>query len=457
MRSPGKLNILLADDDETVRNLLEYHSRKCGFEATAVEDGVEFMDRMNGDYDVVLLDLNMPRAGGIECLEFLAEKFPEKPAVILSGADEVENAVAAMKAGAMDYLTKPFDLDEVFHVLRQTVSYARLQAENRALKSSISVPSHPTEGIIGRSQITRHLLGRVQRIAGRDSTVLIQGESGVGKGVIARTIHYSSPRRKEPFITVSCPALPRELLESELFGHEKGAFTGAHQRRIGKIEMATGGSLFLDEIGDLPLELQPKLLNVIQDREFHRVGGSEIVAADIRIIAATNVDLEEKVRRREFREDLYYRLNVIPITVPPLRERPEDIAPLTEEILSRISRATETSPDLKIARDAMNALEQYRWPGNVRQLENVLERAAAFCEGGVIELEDLSSEVVPRKDSESIDDAGVNLANLPLRNLEQIALTQTLRACGGNKAEAARRLGITEKSIYNKLKRYQEI
>ena len=449
-----RIRVLIADDDETVRNLLEYHSQKRGFEPVLASCGEAFMERVDDSFDVALLDLNMPPGSGFDCLRFLAAKWPDLPAVVLSSADEVQDAVTAMKAGAIDYLTKPFDLDEVFHVLRQAIELSRLRRENRELKDSIGV-SRPVNGLVGEGETTRDLIGRIAKISAIDSTVLLKGESGVGKGLIARTIHYASARASGPFVTVSCPALPRELLESELFGHEKGAFTGAHQRRIGKIETAAGGTLFLDEIGDLPLDLQPKLLNVLQDREFQRVGGTQTIRTDIRVIAATNVDLEDQVKNREFREDLYYRLNVIPLEVPPLRHRIDDLKQLSSHFLGRVSKNRGLSKPIRLTDEALRTMQRYDWPGNIRQLENVLERASAFCEDQTIDVADLPAEV--RDEGAMAGDEGsekLNLANIPLRDLERAALLQTLRAADGNKAEAARRLGVTEKSVYNKLKRF---
>ncbi len=447
-----RLRLLIADDDETVRNLLEYHSQKRGFEPVLAECGEDFMELVDDEADVALLDLNMPNGNGFDCLKFLGAKFPDLPAVILSSADEIEDAVAAMKAGAVDYLTKPFDLDEVFLVLRQAFELSRLRRENRELRQSVS-ESRPVTGIVGDSEVTKKMIAQIEKISGLDSTVLLRGESGVGKGLVARTIHYASGRSGQPFVTVSCPALPRELLESELFGHEKGAFTGAHQRRIGKIEMAAGGTLFLDEIGDLPLDLQPKLLNVLQDREFQRVGGTDTLPANIRVIAATNVGLEDLVERREFREDLFYRLNVIPLEIPPLRERVEDISILCEFFLARIARDRGISSGLRLSASALKTLQRHDWPGNIRQLENALERSSAFCEDNTIQVADLPAEVSQEPDLDG-ESEHLNLANLPLRDIERAALVQTLRASGGNKAEAARRLGITEKSVYNKLRRF---
>lgn len=319
--------VLVADDDSSIRRLLKYSLEKIGLSVVVAADGAEAMALMDDSILSVLLDLKMPGASGTECLTFIKEKYPEIPVIMISGVGQVSEAVAAMKQGAFEYVTKPFELDELLCLVQRTVRIARDFREAAQLKQSW-VSSKPRLGFGGGSESTQQLLEQVGKIAGLNSTVLVTGESGTGKSLLARVIHYAGPRAKGPFISVSCPSLPRELLESEMFGHEKGAFTGAVRRRLGRIEMAQGGTLFLDEIGDLPLHLQPKLLTFLQERQYQRVGGTEVMDADVRVIAATNIDLEERVRGREFREDLYFRLNVIPLKIPPLRERRGDIAPL---------------------------------------------------------------------------------------------------------------------------------
>jgi DNA-binding NtrC family response regulator len=369
---------------------------------------------------------------------------------MLSAVNRATDAVEAMKLGAFDYITKPFDMDEVTTVVARAVRMGATARENAQLRAAVSV-SKPMTGLVGSSSAMQQLQQKIGKIAPLNSTVLIPGESGVGKSLLARVIHYGSPRADGPFVTVSCPALPRELLESELFGHEKGAFTGALQQRIGRIEMADKGTLFLDEIGDLPLALQPKLLTFLQDRCFQRVGGNRTIKVDVRVIAATNVDLAGMVKRQEFREDLYYRLNVIPVHIPPLRERREDLPELCAHILGRIAKGR-GGGKISVSAEAKDVIHSFDWPGNIRQLENVLERASAFCEGGVICPNDLPDEVRGTRDIAAGAEQ-LQLAGLSLEQLEQLALTQTLAACGNNRAEAARRLGISEKTIYNKLQR----
>ena len=297
--------------------------------------------------------------------------------------------------------------------------------------------------------MTQKLQQQALKVANLDSTVLLTGESGTGKSMFARFIHANSQRRDKPFVTVSCPALPRELLESELFGHEKGAFTGALKRRIGKIESAAGGTLFLDEIGDLPLDLQPKLLNVLQDQEFTRVGGTQVIQSDTRVITATNIDFKEKIANKEFREDLFYRISVIPFELPPLRKQVENIIPLAEYFLTRMAE-NQTLPVISMSSEVKAILHNYRWPGNIRQLENLIERSAVFCEDGIIRANDLPTELHEKGSRSSI----TGLAGHTLAEIEAEAIVQTLAYCKNNKAETARTLGITEKSIYNKIKRH---
>jgi DNA-binding NtrC family response regulator len=446
----GKSQLVVADDDATIRRLLTIHGERAGFEVVAVKNGEEAMAVINDETEVVLLDLKMPKLDGFGCLERLGKEFPTLPAVVLSAADEADLAVRAMKLGAMDYLTKPFDADELMAVLRNARRMRKAERENEELREVIGGTSGPKLELVAVSEAMKLVVAQARKVAPLDSTVLLTGESGVGKGMLARMIHSESHRSEKPFVTVSCPAIPRELLESELFGHEKGAFTGAVKRRIGKIEAAAGGTLFLDEIGDLPIDLQPKLLNVLQDREFQRVGGEELLKADVRIVAATNIDFSDKIKQGEFREDLYYRLSVIPIEIPPLRDRLESITYFCTHLLKKISRR-QGRTKTRISKEALRVLQTYDWPGNVRQLENILERAAAFSDEGVIETKDLPKEV---KGSTSDGPEISGIGGIALAELEKQALIQTLRLTGGNKAKAARHLGVTEKSVYNKLKRH---
>lgn len=449
MPEKSTYNLIIADDDRTVRNLLALKASHYGFKPVTAENGTEALELIQDSVDVILLDLHMPEMDGFECLNHLTKSHPHIPVVILSGENDATAAIKAVKLGAHDYLTKPFDLDELFTALRNAKKLSRIQRENQSLKDSVSVDPAST-GIIAHSDEMAGILQKARKVAQLDSSVLLTGESGTGKGVLARYIHSHSQRADMPFITVSCPALPRELLESELFGHEKGAFTGALKKRIGKIEAAKGGTLFLDEIGDLPIDLQPKLLNVLQDRVFQRVGGEQSIQCDIRIITATNIDFEEKIRTNGFREDLYYRISVIPLELPALRKRPQEILPLAEHFLERVSKQR-GQKTINIDKAAAEKLRQYNWPGNVRQLENLMERASAFCENNTITPDDLVGSISQYQPS---SESMTGLAGQTLAEIEKSAILQTLKLCDGNKAQTARRLGITEKSIYNKMKRH---
>ncbi len=441
--------LIVADDDRTIRQLLEFHGKKAGFEVLAVADGEEAMKLVSEQTEVILLDLNMPGKDGFECLDDLAKAQLKLPAIVLTADQDIQDAVKAMKLGAFDYITKPFDPDELIAVLLNAKRLSLAQRENEDLREEIGGPRAEVF-MIAECDEMKDIARKAAKVAKIDSTVLITGESGVGKGVLARYLHSLSGRSSQPFVTVSCPTLPRELLESELFGHEKGAFTGAVKRRIGKIEAAQGGTLFLDEIGDLPLDLQPKFLNFLQDQEFQRVGGESTLQADVRVIAASNVDFEQQVKDGNFRQDLYYRLSVIPFELPPLRERVDELPALCEALLQKVAKRQQKA--VSLSAEAAEMLLSYDWPGNVRQLENVLERASAFCEEGVIQVEDLPREV--RQESQGEDLALAGLGGITLAQLEVQAIKQTLSLCKGNKAKTARQLGITEKSVYNKMKRH---
>lgn len=442
-------NLIIADDDATIRRILELKASHYGFQPITVANGAEVKPLIHDGVDVILLDLNMPVMDGFQCLKALQKSGCTIPVIILSGETEASVAMKAVKLGAHDYLSKPFDLDELFTTLRNAKQLNRIQKENNTLRETVSTPTQGSDFVVS-SAASSELMAKAQKIAKLDSTVLLTGESGTGKGVFARYIHAQSDRAEKPFVIVSCPALPRELLESELFGHEKGAFTGAIKRRIGKIEAARGGTLFLDEIGELPIDLQPKLLNVLQDQEFTRIGGESPIKSDVRLITATNINFAEKIANREFREDLYYRISVIPLDLPPLRERREEIMVFAEHFAGRLAKSRGV-PSIKFSKCAKEALLSYHWPGNVRQLTNLVERASAFCDNNIITSADLP-ELGTTANLTPSDMSG--LAGHTLAEIEVEAIQQTLHLCGGNKAQTARTLGITEKSIYNKMKRH---
>ncbi len=445
-----KNTVLLAEDEPLSRELLRVQLQQCGVAVDEAEDGKEAMQKMRShDYAAAFFDLDMPGANGIQCLEYARRCHPDLSVVIVSAVGEINDAVESMKLGAEDYLVKPCDRDSIAAVLRRAVSATRLARENKDLREAIDSPPLLLP-FVAESENTRELLEYVERVSDLESTVLLTGPSGTGKSFLARRIHELSNRRDSPFVVVNCASLPRDLVESELFGHVRGAFTGATNNRPGRAEMADGGTLFLDEIGDMPLELQPKLLTFLQDRVCQRIGSNETRQVDARVIAATNKDLMALCQERLFREDLFFRLEVISFDVPPLVKRRDDILPLSSAILERIA-ARRREPPYQINDEAMDALMAADWPGNVRQLENCLERATAFCTSGVVTKRDLtrlqrrSSDVVPEPPPQ---------AQRTLQEAEIQAIRDTLQATGGNRSETARRLGVSEKTIYNKINKY---
>ncbi len=446
--------ILVVDDDRAMRQMLaslfkerRYWVREAASCDDALEQAAEF------EFDVVLSDIRMPGRSGIELVGQLHRLRPETPVVLMTAFGTIDSAIEAMRAGAFDYITKPFEPDAVSFVVERALERRSLEQENRRLRRAVDHTSSLGE-LIGESPAMREIFALVRKIAPTRSSVLITGESGTGKEVVARTIHYHGSRADQPFLPINCTAIPEGLLESELFGHVRGAFTGAHASKVGLFEKANGGTLLLDEIGDLPLGLQSKLLRVLQDREIRPVGGTQPVRVDVRIIAATNRDLEEDMKEGRFREDLFYRLNVIPIHIPPLRERPEDIPPLVECFARRHS----DGPPRSFTPEAMDCLKRQAWRGNGRELENAVERILALSERDPIDLEDLhlpgDDLVKPeRRDDDFLDRAaakGVSLAELEERYIERV-----MAHTGGNKVRAARMLGIDRKTLYRRAERKQ--
>ena len=442
-------NLLIVDDDETIQRLLVIAAQDLGWRPVAAGSGSVALATLDSAIEAVILDHGLPGMDGIQTLVRIRQKFPLLPVIMLTGLNDAETAVQALRAGADDYLTKPFELKRLFDLLRQAKS-ARKQAPPAVIPPA--KPASSKRAIQSENLQLRQLLSHLAKAAKLDSTILLTGESGTGKTYFAREIHRLSTRASEEFITVSCPALPRELLESELFGHERGAFTGATSSRAGRFEQASKGTLFLDEIGDLPPELQPKLLNVLQDREFFRVGGSKMLQTNARVIAATNVDLRSRVEAGAFREDLYYRLNIIELRIPALRERREDIETLTTDILAQIARRR-GSESWELTPQAVQALRDFDWPGNVRQLENVLERATAFAEQPLLGVDDFLTLLEGRREVSSPAGA-LSSRGLTLQEVERDAFIQTYLRTGKNKAKTARELGISERSVYNLLGRH---
>jgi len=439
----------VVDDEPAQRELVGGFLRKQGFDVAEAPDGRTALERFRKEpFDLLLTDQRMPGLSGLELLEAARAVTPAVSMIIMTAYGTIETAVAAIKGGAADYLTKPLNLDELLHRIAQVRERQRLIMENRELREALQ-ERHRVEGIIGESGRMQEVLSLVRRVAGSDATILIQGESGTGKELIARAIHYASPRAGAPLVSVNCAALPETLLESELFGHEKGAFTGAVAARKGRFELADGGSLFLDEIGDLPLHLQVKLLRVLQEREFERVGSSRPVAVNVRLLAATHRDLEALVRAGRFRDDLYYRINVVSISLPPLRERREDIPLLLDHFVEKFSRRNGKRIG-GLTREAREALLRYDYPGNVRELENLVERAVILTRDEVIGLEDLPLGVKEREGETS----GETSLTVLVEGLERRMIREALARADGVQTQAAEILGISERVLRYKLKKY---
>ena len=448
MTVAATINLLVVDDDrnhrETLRTLLE----EWGYGTTGAGDGESAVALCRErPFDLILMDVRMGGMSGIEATHEIRAYNPAIPILIMTAYSDVENAVEALKAGAYDYLTKPLAFDALKIALERALDHATLRDEVRVLRDSVSF-AFDAGNIIGRSAPMRQLLGMVSSIAASEATVLINGESGTGKEVVVRLIHANSKRRKGPYVAVNCAALSETLLESELFGHEKGAFTGAEKRRDGRFLAADKGTIFLDEIGEIPLAMQAKLLRVIQERELQRVGGDQTVKVDVRILAATNKDLKQEVEEGRFRQDLYYRLNVVALQLPPLRDRGEDIPLLAMHFLRRFAESNgKTVKGFTPA--AMDKLLKYSWPGNVRELENAVERAVVLLVGEYISERELPPGLTDGDDAAAT--RKTDFGNMTLEEIERMAVLDTLEQVGGNKSEAARRLGINRKTLLAKL------
>ncbi len=448
-------SILVVDDDQAHRGMLRTMLRSWGYAVSEAADGDAAVAQVRERaFDAVLTDVRMARLDGIHTLKSILEYNPALPVVLMTAYSSVETAVEALRLGAYDYLAKPLDFEALRHTLQQAIEHSRLSVENRELRRQLS-DAAARPGILGRSPAMLAMQETIATVAPSEATVLITGESGTGKELVARALHSGSARADKPLVTVNCAALAENLLESELFGHEKGAFTGAERRREGRFVQANGGTLFLDEIGEMPLPLQAKLLRALQEGEVQRVGSDAPLTVDVRVLAATNRDLREEVARRRFREDLYFRLNVISLEVPPLRERGEDIPVLAAHFLERFAGRNRKS--LRgFSPQAMDSLLRYSWPGNVRELENAVERAVILCNGDLVTRRELPAAVMEAAPAEEPSSAAVQgvLAGLPLDEVERRAIEETLRCAGDNKSEAARQLGITRATLHNKLRKY---
>jgi two-component system response regulator HydG len=450
--------ILVIEDKGSMLDMLKQTLESEGYQVIPAKDGAEGIRRLSDErIGLVLTDLKLPKKDGFDVLKAVQEDNPLLPVIVMTAFGTIETAVKAVKQGAFDFLTKPFDTDHLLVLIKRALDASRIATENILLKEEfadkLGLPK-----IIGKSVQLQEITAKLQKVAPTNATVLIHGESGTGKELFARAIHYLSQRKEGPFIAINSAAIPRELLESELFGYEKGAFTGADARKLGKLELADKGTVFLDEIGDMDLSLQAKMLRVIQEQVIERVGGGKPIKIDVRIVAATNKDIEKAVAAKLFREDLFYRLNVFPLTIPPLRERRDDIPALAQSFLNKYSAEVRKGP-LTISDDAMGILMRSPWKGNVRELENVIERAVIYAEGGTIRLQDLgiseSSIIDALAEQVPMDGPLHAVADAAIRIAESRRIKQVLKQTGGNKTRAAEILQVSYKTLLTKIKDYQ--
>jgi two-component system, NtrC family, response regulator HydG len=445
-----KTRILVVDDEATARNGLAKLLQQEGYEVDVAADGVEALVSISDNAPgLIISDLKMPNMDGMALLKQLHERAIEVPTIVATAFDEVSTAVAAMRAGAEDYLTKPVDFDALLLLVERTLAREEIKSEAENLRRQLRArDKEGLETLLGTSPAMQRVYQMVRQVAGARATVLITGESGTGKGEVARALHSLSPRASKPFVSLHCAALAETLLESELFGHEKGSFTGADKKRIGRIEQADGGTLFLDEVGEIPPATQIKLLRVLQERAFERVGGNETIKVDVRVVAATNKNLVEDVREHRFREDLYYRLNVVHIEMPPLRMRGNDVVLLADYFLRQFARENHRQID-GFSDEARAKLVAHRWPGNVRELENAIERAVVFTEGEVVQAEALPFDAAP-----ATIEGGPRVPGATMAELEKHAILATLDAVGGSTSRAAEMLDISARTIQYRLHEY---
>lgn len=439
-----KKRILVVDDEDKLRRVIEVHLLSAGFDvikAASAEEGLTLADQA----DLVLTDLRLPGIDGLELLSRIRNRNPAATVVVMTAFGTVENAVEAMKLGATDFLLKPFSLDQLTAVIEKALEVMALRVENRLLREELG-KRYSFDNLIGRSPLMQEIFATVERVAPTRATVLLAGESGVGKDMIARAIHYRSPRRDKPMVKINCTAIPENLMESELFGYEKGAFTGASQSKPGKFEQADGSTVFLDEIGDVPPSIQVKLLRVLQEREFERLGSNKTQHIDVRVVAATNQDLRAALEQGTFREDLYYRLNVVPINIPPLRARREDIPFLAQHFVRKLAPDCGSNVD-SLTTTAIEKLVNYHWPGNVRELQNVIERSLVLCTGDKLDAGDIRLEGIrPRSNETSFLPEGKTLDEH-----EQDIIREALHRADGNKSQAARLLGLSRNALRYRL------
>jgi len=449
--------ILVVDDESLMREFISESLSSQNYDVDPAENGVRALELMNTEvYDLILTDFKMPKVTGMDVLRKAREKMPDCKVVIMTAYGTIENAVEAMKLGAFDYITKPFGVDEVSLIVRRALEFKNLEEENRLMHSELE-EKYGYRSIIGESPPMKQVFDLIKTVSQSKSTVLVTGKSGTGKELVARAIHYTSPRKNNPFIKINCAALPAELMESELFGHEKGAFTGAIRRYHGRFERAHTGTLLLDEISEMSPLLQAKLLRVLQEREFEPVGSAETVTVDVRIVATTNHDLETLIKKGDFREDLYYRLNVISIHLPPLRERSGDIPLLAGYFQDKYNRENGKAVEI-ISDEVIGMWQRYDWPGNVRELENTVERAVVMCQGKTMKLSDVAAPGVDTAGySGTSGDFPAHLLGRTIAEMEHELILKTLEARGGNRTATAEVLGISVRTLRNKLAEYGEM
>lgn len=446
-------SILIIDDEKIQREILTGYLKKKGFTIYSASSGEEGIKTARENLiDIILSDYKMPDKTGLEVLEEVKKINPEISFVVITAYGTVENAVKAMRMGAADYISKPVDLDELDILIERIIERKNLMSENKLLRSQLQ-DKYKISSVISNSPKMEEVISIAARVAESKATVLITGENGTGKEVLAKSIHFISQRKDKPFVAVNIPALSETLLESELFGHEKGAFTGADRMKKGRFELASGGTIFLDEIGDIPVSTQVKMLRVLQEQQIERVGSGETINVDVRIIAATNRDLEQKIKDGTFREDLYYRLNIVSIKIPPLRERKEDILPLIEFFIDKYAKENNREK-IEISKDAADNLLKYGYPGNVRELENIIERAVVLARGSIITLNDLPMSVKGLAEENIIHETAGGQLTDQVEALEKKLIYDALRQAGGNQTKAGKILGLSERNLRYKLKKY---